>query len=190
MFEVLLFSFSISIDAFGYSVGFGSKNTKLSQIQFLILNLINTGILTLFMLSYPKITFLFASEIVHGMSGYILLVLGQYNAFVAYRAVFVSLKAHNKKLIIKNPFQINNFSLVDLSSLMLIFIFENLFSTFIFYSTLCFPEFFIITSFCFHYLFFIVGFDLGFRIKKVLSFDTRFVTFVIFIFIGLLNIFE
>lgn len=75
MFEVLLFSFSISIDAFGYSVGFGSKNTKLSQIQFLILNLINTGILTLFMLSYPKITFLFASEIVHGMSGYILLVL-------------------------------------------------------------------------------------------------------------------
>ncbi len=190
MFEVLLFSFSISIDAFGYSVGFGSKNTKLTQIQFLLLNLINTGILVLFMSIYPRISVLFASNIVHSLSGYLLLVLGLYNAVVAYKSLFVSLKAYNKNIIPKITFQNGVFSLVDLSVLLLVFISENIFSTFIFYSTLSLPEFFVLTSFCFHYMFFIVGFDIGLRLKNILPFDTRFVTFVMFILIGLINIFE
>ena len=40
MIEVLLFSFSISIDAFGYSLGFGSKNIKINKVDFFILNII------------------------------------------------------------------------------------------------------------------------------------------------------
>lgn len=119
---------------------------------------------------YPKITFLFASNILHSMSGYLLLVFGLYNAFVAYKALFVSLNTYNKKLVLKNNFKGNYFSSIDLSFLILVFIFENMFLIFIFYSTLNLPEYFGLTSFIFHYTFFAVGFNLGLKIKKILSF--------------------
>jgi len=190
MLEVLLFSISISIDAFGYSVGFGSKNIKLTRIQFLILNALNSGILILFLSLYSNFTTLFTSEIVQNLSSILLLVIGLYNGVVAYRALFMSFKAYDKKIIFKNGAQESFFGIVDLFLLLLIFVFENVFSTFIFYSILSHPEFFVIISFCLHYIFFMVGFDLGLKIKKSFPFDTRFITFVSFVLMGLINFFE
>ena len=190
MIEVLLFSFSISIDAFGYSVGFGSKNIKLTRIQFLLLNIINTGILVIFMTIYPKITSLFSSKTTHYMGSILLLVLGLYNCFIAFRTLFVRYFAHTKKIIIKDRFYNSFLTLFDLFSLLLVFLSENLFSTFIFYSTLNHAMLFILASFCFHYIFFIVGFDLGLKIKKAFPFDSRFITYNIFIMIALINLFE
>ena len=54
MLEVLLFSFSISIDAFGYSLGFGSKNIKINKIDFFILNVVNSLILSLLLIIFSN----------------------------------------------------------------------------------------------------------------------------------------
>lgn len=190
MLKVLLFVFSISIDAFGYSVGFGSNNFKLSRFQFLILNLVNVMILTIYMLNFPKLSFIISSKIAPYLSSILLLVLGSYHCIASFRALYVSLVTLNKNICIKQEFETEIFSIIDLLFLLFVFVFENMFSTLVFYTSLSHPAFFVISCFCMHYLFFMVGFDVGIKLKKYFPFDSRFITYNIFIIIGLMNLYE
>lgn len=190
MLEVLLFSFSVSLDAFGYSLGYGSKNIKLTRKDFLFLNVANCSILVLFLIYYPILLPLSTSNIARNMSGFLLLVLGSYNIIVAFWVIFVRFKAYNKNISPKMNFQIAKLTLLDLSILLLVFCFENLFSTFIFYSTLSHIELFICSHFLFHYLLFLLGFEVGQKLRKFFLIDSSFFAGIIFTLIGLFNLLE
>ena len=195
MLEVLLFSFSISIDAFGYSLGFGSKNIKVNKIDFFILNIINSLILSLLLLIFSNFSYVLNNKIVEIISPVLLCLFGLYyliQSYINLIMVYNKFKKDNcvnanKKFlnIIKN----NYFKVADLLLLLSIFIFENAFSTFIFYTSLSNPILFVASNFFFHYMFFIIGFDLGNKIVKRINFNSSFITGYIFLLLGLFEIF-
>lgn len=190
MLEVLLFSLSVSLDAFGYSLGFGSKNIKLSRKDFLFLNIANCSILILFLMYYPTLLPLSTSNIARNMGSFLLLVLGSYNIITAYWAVFVRFKAYSKTDLPKNNFQTSKLTFLDLSILLLVFCFENMFSTFIFYSTLSHIEVFVCSHFIFHYSLFLLGSEVGLKLRKFFLIDSSFFAGIIFTLIGLFNLLE
>lgn len=189
MIEVLLFSFSISIDAFGYAMGFGTRNIKLSKIEFLILNLTNTTILTLLVLSFSYLNFIFKYPIVEKISSIALIIFGIIYVMEAFKDNFKALKTKNKKVSrnsfsgIKDYFKFSDFFLV-----LTIFIFENAFSSLVFHSSLSNAVLFIFSNFIFHYLFFIIGFDLGAKIVKKINVNTSFISGLIFLILGIFNL--
>lgn len=192
MFEVLLFSFSISIDAFGYSLGFGSRNIKVSKFDFLILNLINTLILTLFFLIYTSVQqiinkFTFLSKV----TAILLFCFGCYYLIQSFINVIKKMLSKNNELKLENILQrqIKYFNFYDLTILLAVFVFENAFSTFIFFSHFTNPVLFIVSNFIFHYLFFVIGFDLGNKIVKRISVNTPVFTGIIFIFLSIVEYF-
>ena len=186
MFEVLLFSLSISIDAFGYSFGFGTKNIKVYKKDFLILNLINTLILSLFLALFSRLIFLLKYPIINQIGPILLVFYGWYNIFLSFKAVFkeniVVNKVNNCKFKTKS---INYFCWYDLLFLLLVFIIENLISTIIFYSEFNNIFLFIFSNFIFNYLFFSIGFDLGSKIIKKIKFDTSIISGCIFVLLGI-----
>lgn len=193
MFEVLLFSISISIDAFGYSLGFGSKNVKPSKFDFLILNLINTSILIFFFLIYSYIfNFINEYNFLNKITALLLLLFGIYYIYDAFKKVVKSLKITNlvgtQNFNLLNK-QIKYFSLSDLFVLLIVFIVENAFSTLIFFNQFNNAFLFIFSNFIFHYLFFTIGFDLGSKIAKRIATNTPVITGTIFILLGLFEFF-
>lgn len=188
MLEVLFFSLSVSLDAFGYSLGFGSKNIKLTKKDFLFLNIANCTILILFLIYYPIVLPLSTSNIAQNMGGILLLVLGSYNIIAAFWVVSVRLRAYSKIKMPKFEFKIQKLTIFDLFILLLVFCFENMFSTFILYSTLGYIELFVCLHFIFHYLLFLLGSEMGLRLRKLFLLDSSFFAGVIFILIGLFNL--
>ncbi len=192
MFEVLLFSFSISIDAFGYSIGFGSRNIKVSKFDFLILNLINTLILTLFFLIYSSIQqvinrFTFLSKV----TAILLFCFGCYYLIQAFVSVIKSMLSNKSETKLENILQrqIKYFNFYDFLILLAVFVFENAFSTFIFFSHFSNHVLFIASNFVFHFLFFVIGFDLGNKIVKKISVNTPVITGVIFVILSIMEYF-
>jgi putative Mn2+ efflux pump MntP len=190
MLKVLLFSFSISLDAFGYALGFGSKNIKINKLQFLFLNIINSVILITFLTVYPMLAFLSLSNFAHNASGILLALVGAFDMFVAIRALFVSHRSFHFECFLKTFKLTQKFMLFDIILILSIFVFENLFSTFVFYSSLGSLVFFVSLSFCLHYLFFLIGYDIAQKVKNVLPVDANFLSGSIFLFMALLNFAE
>lgn len=189
MIEVLLFSFSISIDAFGYAMGFGTRDIKLSKLEFLILNLINTTILTLMVVSFKYLNFLFEFAIVEKISSISLIFFGIIYIFQAFKESFEKIKNKSNTISNKSFFKVRDyFKFSDLALVLTIFVFENAFSSLIFHTSLDNAVLFIFSNFIFHYLFFIIGFDLGNKIIKKVNFNTSFVSGIIFVLLGLFNL--
>lgn len=183
MLEVLLFSFSISIDAFGYSFGFGTRNIKLTKLEFLILNLINTTVLSLMVITFSYIKFLFSCPIVEKISSIALIIFGAYYIFESFKDIFFK-KQNSNGLLLKNN---DYFKVYDFILILTIFIFENAFSSLVFHTSLSNAVLFIFSNFIFHYLFFIIGFDLGAKIIKKININTSFISGFIFVVLGCFN---
>ena len=188
MLQTLIFTFSISIDAFGYSLGFGSRRVKLGVLDFFAVNVLNILILCLFLTIFPYIKFLSESVFLEDMGNYLLLLFGVYYFFMAYKELIFELKygIKEEKKIRHNSLNYLNFS--DLLLLFAIFIIENMFSTFIFYASLTGRHIFIISTFLFHCMFFTLGFKTGNKIVKSLMLDDEFVSGSIFILLALSNL--
>lgn len=187
MLEVLLFSFSISIDAFGYSFGFGTRNIKLTKFEFLVLNIINSLILSVMLIGFSNLNFLFKYKIFEKISSVSLIIFG----FIYLIQSFVDIFKRNKKHNLSNGdlyLRQDYFKLRDLFLMLIIFIFENAFSSFVFHSRLSNQVLFILSNFMFHYLFFIVGFDLGAKIIKKININTSYISGLIFILLGIFNL--
>lgn len=188
MIEVLLFSFSISIDAFGYAMGFGTRNIKLSKLEFLVLNLVNTTILSLLVISFSYLNFIFKYPIVEKISAIALIIFGIVYIIQAFKDSLSTINV-TKNNISKESF--NNikdyFKFTDFALVLTIFIFENAFSSLVFHSSLSNAVLFIFSNFVFHYLFFIIGFDLGAKIVKKININTSFISGFIFLLLGIFN---
>lgn len=189
MLEVLLFSFSISIDAFGYSMGFGTRNIKIRRLEFLILNLINTLILTILLLLFSDESNILNNKIVESMAPILLLIFGLYYVAQSFITLFKELKnvckvSHKDLFDKKNDY----FKLSDIFLLLLVFLFENAFSTFVFYTSLSDILLFVASNFIFHYLFFLIGFDLGSKIIEKVGLSSSFISGFIFLFLGIFNL--
>lgn len=190
MLEVLLFSFSISIDAFGYSMGFGTRNIKIKRSEFFVLNLINTLILTILLISFSNMSYILNNKIVESMAPILLLLFGAYYVVQSFISLFKQLKNGtyiNKEKVFDN--KKDYFKLSDIFLLFLVFLFENAFSTFVFYTSLDGIVLFVSSNFIFHYLFFLIGFDLGSKIVKKIDFNSSFISGFIFLFLGIFNLF-
>lgn len=187
MIEVLLFSFSISIDAFGYALGFGTRQIKLSKLEFLILNLINTIILTIMVLAFSYINFILDNPVVEMLSAFALIVFGLFYVIGSFKDLFKDLKKDFKKG--PNFCKLHDyFKLTDLLLILCIFIFENAFSSLVFHVSMSNGVLFVLSNFLFHYIFFIIGFDLGAKIVKKVSINTSFISGFIFLILGLVNL--
>lgn len=188
MLEVLFFSFSISIDAFGYSLGFGSRNIKLGVKDFLILNIINILILSLFLSIFPYIKFLSESVFLEDVGSYLLLIFGVYYFFMAYKDLIFELKNGVKAKDFTFKERFNYLSFTDFLLLFSIFVIENIFSTFVFFASLSHIEIFVLLIFLFHCIFFVLGFKMGNKIISKLPLDTSFISGSIFILLALVNL--
>lgn len=189
MIEVLLFSFSISIDAFGYAMGFGTRDIKLSKLEFLILNLINTTILTLMVVCFSYLSFIFQFAIVEKISSLSLILFGIIYIYQAFKQSFEKLKSTSNLISKKCFLKVRDyFKFSDLALVLTIFVFENAFSSLIFHTSLTNAVLFVSSNFIFHYLFFIIGFDLGNKIVKKININTSLISGVIFVLLGIFNL--
>ncbi len=185
MLQLIIFSISISIDALGYSMGFGSRNVRLTKLEFLLINILNILILSFFLNIFPSIKFLSQSQWLEEISKILLYIFGSYYILMALKELFFGGKKPfitNKCFVIKKTQSFLNFFDFLLLS---IFLIENMFCAIVFYSTFSCAEIFVALIFLFHYLFFIIGFDLGNKIVNFISFDTSFISGVIFILLAL-----
>jgi len=183
--EVLLFSLSISVDAFGYSLSFGSQNLKVSKKDFFVLDLINSLILSIFLLTVSSFKQILENQFVKNISSILLFVFGMYYfviAFVEKISDIKNAKKNNKDIFFKKQ---ESLKLKNLFILLLVFIFENAFSSLIFLATLSYPLLFICSNFVFHYMFFIIGFDLGSRIVKKINGTSSVISGFIFILLSI-----
>ena len=188
MLQLLVFSISISIDAIGYSMGFGSRNVKLKKIEFLLINLLNILILSLFLNITSKIEFLVNSKYLDKVGIILLGVFGFIYILLALKNQITLLKVGS---IVNNNFKfqkINSYlNLYDLFLLLSIFITENIFCVFVFYSKFDNPTLFVLLIFIFHYLFFLIGFKMGNKIVSKIDNNSSFLAGVIFVFLSLFN---
>lgn len=191
MLEVLLFSFSISIDAFGYSMGFGTRNIKINRFDFFILNFINSLILTILIIIFSKVSYILNNKIFENIAPILLLLFGIYYVGQSFISLFKQLlnkHTNNNQDVLFNK-KNTYFKLTDIFLLLSIFLFENAFSTFVFYTSLTEPVLFVLSNFIFHYMFFLIGFDLGSKIVKKIDFSSSFISGFIFLFLGFFNLF-
>ncbi len=183
MLKTLIFAFSISIDAFGYSFGFGSRKVKLKFADFFALNLLNILILSLFLNIFPYIKFLSEYSYLENLGNVLLLLFGFFYFFGEIKNLFCEKKV-DKKIKLKG----NNFlNFADLLLLFSIFIIENLFSTIVFFAGLSGMFAFVVFTFLFHCMFFVLGFSLGENFVNKLPINSDFVSGSIFILIALIN---
>ena len=188
MLEVLLFSFSVSIDAIGLSLNFGSRNFILTKMQFLALNILNSAVLTLFLMLFPFFPFMNLSWL-GKVGSFAMLGIG---VWYILKCIFCEIKGlcSTKKASYNLSFVQKYFSLKEFFTLVFFFIVENVMSTIIFYSSLMYPVLFIVSTFIFHYMAFTIGYDLGDKLSKVLPFDPNFISGIVFFALGILNINE
>ena len=156
--------------------------------DFFTINIINTLILSLFLMLFSRFDILIENELFDKISPFLLVFYGWYNIFVSFKSLFPNFDStENKVLTLIKKGEINYFCTIDLLFLLLIFIFENLLSTVIFFSQFSNALVFVFSNFIFHYLFFIIGFDLGSKIIKKINFDTSIISGVIFVLLGIFN---
>ncbi len=202
MIEILLFSFSISIDALGYSIGFGSRNVTLKVSQFFVLNLINSLILSLFLWSFSSFKYFFENPTIAKISPILLAIFGACYVFNAFFSKIKPLiiekfskynckierKKSNVMLTFNHPSE-NFLRPLDLSVLFLVFIFENAFSTFVFYSNFNNALLFVLSNFVFHFMFFLLGFNIGKKLVNRIEQHTSFVSGFIFLCLSYVELF-
>ena len=189
MLEVLLFSFSISIDAMGLSFIFGSKNFKLTKPYFLFLNALNTIFLIFFLLLFPMLN-IFNTVTLNIIGCFILISLGSYYIISSLlRAVKRYLEFVKPPLKKKIYFNKKPFSLKEFFTLTLCFLGDDILSSIVFYSSFSYHVLFIVSTFLFHYLFFSIGFDLGEGVAKRNKVDSSFISGVISILLGFFNLY-
>lgn len=206
---VLFFSLSISVDALGYSLGFGSKNVTIGLSQFFILNLINTLILTIYLQIFNNFNYIFKNPVIESISP---ILLGLFGIFYVFKAFYSKIqenngsrsfvksndikysftnyldKIYNREL--KKTYPSKNYLLpTDLFMLFLIFVFENAFSTFVFYTTFNNIVLFVLSNFVFHFFFFLLGFNLGKKLASKLNGHTSFVSGYIFLCLSYVELF-
>ena len=189
MLKVLFFSISISIDAIGYALGFGSRNIKLGIKQFFLINTLNILILSLFLNIFPYVSFLASSEILENMGSILLLVFGFSYILLAYKSLIFDLKSKEKQQNCQLSKKGDDYlKIMDILLLLSIFLIENLFSTFVFYSSFSCQTLFVLFVFTFHCLFFLLGFFMGNKIVKRISLNTSFLSGSIFVILALINL--
>lgn len=157
-------------------------------MQFLALNILNSAVLTLFLLLFPYVPFVNASWL--GVVGSVtMLIIGFWYIF---QGVAKELKAFIKGFYYKKDlsFKIKYFSLKEFFLLTFFFIVENVMSTIIFYASLNYPVLFICATFIFHYMAFSIGYDMGDKLLKVIPFDASVISGVVFYALGVFNLFE
>lgn len=187
MLSIIFFAFSLSLDAFGYSLGFGSRNVKLSPIDFLIINILNALILCLFFEIYNFIELANFRVFLNSFGNYILLAFGFYYILLALKEQFFGLKT---KVASKINFKNQNFSQLtplDFILLLSIFVVENIVAVIIFCSNFVGKFYFVAFIFLFHMLFFLLGFYMGNKMAKIFSVDSSFLSGAIFVVLALIN---
>lgn len=235
MIEILLFSLSVSIDAFGYSLGFGSRNINIKLNQFLVLNLINTLVLLLFLSGFSNFEYLFKNPVISKISPFLLAFLGLYYVASGFNGLIYKIKGNkngkknkaknnaksqrkiynfcnnysancyeynkeNKLSKIKNNKEIKKefvglynaetcLNIIDFLCLFLVFIFENAFSTIVFYSNFNNEVLFVFSNFIFHFLFFMLGFIIGKNIATKINSHTSFLSGYIFLCLAYFELF-
>ena len=188
MLEVLLFSFSVSIDAIGFSINFGSRNFFLSKRLFFLLNVLNCAVLTFFLLLFKFIPFV-GSKWLGVLGSIIMICLGLWYIIEGIIKHLVSLHSSGTRPVLPH-FVKKAFSLKEFFVLVFFFIVENVVSTIIFYSSLNYPVLFICATFIFHYMAFTIGYNLGDKLTKYLPFDASFISGIIFFILGVINFVE
>ena len=186
MLEILFFSLSISLDAFGYSLGFGSRKIKVSKLDFFIINLINSTILFFYLLAFSHLTFFFQNSITAKISPILLIFLASYYILTSFKQKIIIPKNNKLNANLRSEY----FNYLDILVLFAVFVFENMFSAFIFYTTFASNMwFFILSNFFFHYFFFLLGFNIGNKIAKKLCENSNFISGFIFLILGYLELF-
>ena len=112
MLQLIIFSISISIDALGYSMGFGSRNVRLTKLEFLLINILNILILSFFLNIFPSIKFLSQSQWLEEISKILLYIFGSYYILMALKELFFGGKKPfitNKCFVIKKTQSFLNF---------------------------------------------------------------------------------
>ncbi len=187
MVSTIIFALSLSIDAFGYSFGFGSRNVRLRPIEFLVLNLLNVLILWLFFEIYSFSELAILHNFLESIGNYLLLGFGFYYIFLALKSQLFDLKTQDKcKIEIKNS-EFSHLTLLDLALLLSIFVIENILATIIFCVSFTGKYVFLIFIFLFHMLFFLLGFFMGNKIVSFCKIDSSLLSGVIFVVLALFN---
>lgn len=187
MLSIIFFAFSLSLDAFGYSLGFGSRNVKLRPIDFLAINILNALILCLFFDIYSFIELANFRLFLDSFGNYILLAFGFYYIVLALKEQLFGLKT---RVVSKINFKNQNSSqltTLDLFFLLSIFVVENIVAVIIFCSNFVGKFYFVAFIFLFHMLFFLVGFYMGNKVAKFFSMDSSFLSGAIFVLLALIN---
>lgn len=184
MLSVVLFAFSLSFDALGYSMGFGSRNIRLKPADFFVLNLLNALILCLFFEVHTiiKLSALFFFLDFYG--DYLLLFFGFYYILIALKEQICAKKTCNISQKQGKPAYLN---LIDLILLLSIFVVENFFATIIFCANFVGEIYFVVFIFLFHMLFFLLGFFAGNKLAKFFKVDSSLLSGVIFVLLALFN---
>ncbi len=187
MLATIIFALSLSVDAFGYSLGFGSRNVKLRPLEFFVLNLLNVMILCLFFEVYSFIELSSLHNYLESIGNYLLLGFGFYYILLALKSQFFDLKSHDMcKIEIKNG-NFSRLTLLDLSLLLSIFVVENILATIIFCASFNGKIVFVLFIFLFHMLFFLLGFFMGNKVANFCKIDSSLLSGVIFVVLALFN---
>ncbi len=185
MLSIVLFAFSLSLDALGYSLGFGSRKVRLSLIDFFAINILNVLILSFFFQIYSNELFMFHTFL-ESFGNYLLMIFGFYYILLAIKEQIVSFK--NKKIgVVKLKENYSYLTTIDLLLLLSIFVVENIFATIIFCTNFTGQVYFIAFIFLFHLLFFSIGFFMGNKVASGLKIDSSFLSGTIFVLLSLIN---
>jgi putative Mn2+ efflux pump MntP len=184
MLSIIFFAFSLSLDALGYALGFGSRNVKLRFVDFLILNILNVLILSFLFEVYSLIQFSSFVGFLKSFGDYLLLFFGLYYIFLAFKEQFFS---KEKKIFFKRS-QSSYLTIVDLFLLLSIFFIENIFAVIIFCASFSGKIYFISLIFLFHMFFFLIGFCVGNKVVRNLNLDSSFLSGTIFVVLALINL--
>ena len=185
MLKVLLFSLSISIDAFGLSLNTLDKNYQIKPTLFLLLNILNSLFLTFFLIVFKNIS-IFSTPILSKLGDLFLMIFGLNYIFSATKKLFGACK---KNVALQFASR-KEFKTTNLFVLIYLFIFENLFASAIFYSNFSFPWFFVLSNFTLHAFFFMVGSVFGEKIMKRIEIDPSFVSGIVFFALGIFGLVE
>ena len=184
MIEILLFSLSISIDALGYGASLSTRKVSLSRLEFFLINCLNSIILLLFIIAFSYTTWIGENQFAEKLSSCLLFLIGIYYIISA----FVKLFKKNIKNIDLNVNNSKKISLSDLIVILLVFIFEDIFSAFVFHTNFNDKILFIVSNFIFHYFFFLFGYDVGKKIVLKMNIDSTFISGYIFLLLVCFNL--
>lgn len=184
MLEVLFFSLSISIDAFGLSLSTFGQHFKIRPLLFLALNVLNASLLSFFLLIFKNVSVL-STPTLSKLGDIFLVLFGLYYMISAAKKQNENLHSSNNYVVLKKK---ENLKVGDLLMLLYMFVFENIISAIIFYSNFDYPVFFVVSNFVLHAFFFMVGVAFGEKITKHIDVDSSFVSGAVFFALGAIEL--